>query len=120
MVYGSKTTERIMDLSDEKTPIAIQLVGNNPKHMALAAKKAPFKVKWNKASGATGYQIQYSASKYFVSSKTVTVKGATTLSKTVKKLKSGKKYYVRVRSLKKSGKKTYYSSWSKEKAVKTK
>ncbi|MBR6391839.1 MAG: leucine-rich repeat protein [Eubacterium sp.] len=87
---------------------------------ALAAKKASFKVKWNKASGATGYQIQYSASKYFVSSKTVTVKGATTLSKTVKKLKSGKKYYVRVRSLKKSGKKTYYSSWSKEKAVKTK
>ena len=39
LVYGSKTTERMMDLSDEKTPIAIQLVGNNPKHMALAAKK---------------------------------------------------------------------------------
>ncbi|MBP5534975.1 MAG: tRNA dihydrouridine synthase DusB [Alphaproteobacteria bacterium] len=39
-VYGSKTTERMMDLSDEKAPIAIQLVGNNPEHMAMAAKKA--------------------------------------------------------------------------------
>ena len=39
-VYGSKTTTRMMDLSDEKAPIAIQLVGNNPKDMALAAKQA--------------------------------------------------------------------------------
>ena len=39
-VYGSKTTMRMMDLSDEKAPIAIQLVGNNPKDMAVAAKKA--------------------------------------------------------------------------------
>ena len=40
LVYGSKTTERMMDLSDEKAPIAIQLVGNNPEHMAWAAEKA--------------------------------------------------------------------------------
>ena len=40
LIYGSKTTERMMDLSDEKAPIAIQLVGNNPEHMAVAAQKA--------------------------------------------------------------------------------
>ncbi|MBO5997831.1 MAG: tRNA dihydrouridine synthase DusB [Alphaproteobacteria bacterium] len=39
-VYGSKTTQRMMDLSDEKAPIAVQLVGNNPSDMAVAAKQA--------------------------------------------------------------------------------
>lgn len=86
----------------------------------LTAKTKAFKVKWNKAGGANGYQIQYSTSQYFESSKTVTVKGVATLSKTVKKLKSGKKYYVRIRTYKKVNKKTYYSSWSKAKSVKVK
>lgn len=40
LVYHSQTTERMMDLSDEKGPIALQLVGNNPQHMAFAAQKA--------------------------------------------------------------------------------
>lgn len=40
LVYGSKTTERMMDLSDEVGPIAIQLVGNHPEHMAKAALQA--------------------------------------------------------------------------------
>ena len=38
----------------------------------------------------------------------------------VSKLKGGKKYYVQVRTYKKVSGKTYYSSWSKAKAVKTK
>ena len=40
LLYHSKTTERMMSLADEKQPIAIQLVGNNPEHMAYAAQKA--------------------------------------------------------------------------------
>ena len=36
------------------------------------------------------------------------------------KLKPKKKYYVRIRTYKKIGKKTYYSDWSKPKTVKTK
>lgn len=39
-VYGSKTTQRMISLADEKMPIAIQLVGNNPEHMAKAAVEA--------------------------------------------------------------------------------
>ena len=39
-VYGSKTTQRMICLSDEKQPIAIQLVGNTPKDMAKAAQEA--------------------------------------------------------------------------------
>jgi hypothetical protein len=39
---------------------------------------------------------------------------------TIKKLKAGKKYYVRIRTHKKVGKKKYYSKWSARKTVKVK
>lgn len=39
---------------------------------------------------------------------------------TVKKLKAGKLYYVRIRTWKKAGSKIYYSKWSKVKKIKTK
>ena len=40
LMYENKTSERMLDLTDEKSPIAIQLVGNNPEHFAKAAIKA--------------------------------------------------------------------------------
>lgn len=40
LVYGSKNTERMVDLSDEAEPVAVQLVGNNPQDMAKAAQIA--------------------------------------------------------------------------------
>ncbi len=67
------------------------------------------KVKYNKFKGATGYQIQYSTSKKF--SKKTTFNSKKT-SATTKKLKKGKRYYVRVRAYIKTGKKKYYSKWS--------
>ena len=41
-------------------------------------------------------------------------------SKKVKKLKSGKKYYVKIRTYKTIKGKKYYSKWSKVKSIKTK
>lgn len=82
-----------------------------------------FKVKWSKVStplGALyidGYQIQYGTKKSMKGAKKVKVKGYNHTSKTVKKLRRGKKYYVRVRTYAKVGNKTYYSKWSKKKAV---
>ncbi|MBE6817109.1 MAG: leucine-rich repeat domain-containing protein, partial [Ruminococcaceae bacterium] len=86
----------------------------------LTKKKKAFTVKWKKVSVATGYQIQYSTNKSFKSKKTVTVKGAKNVTKTVKKLKGKKKYYVRTRAYKTYKGKNYYSSWCKVKAVTTK
>ena len=54
------------------------------------------------------------------SSETVTVSKNKTLSKTISKLKSKKKYYVRIRTYKTVGKTKYYSAWSKAKNVKIK
>lgn len=58
-------------------------------------------VKWKKDSQASGYEIQCSLKKNFkkIAAKT-TIKKAGTTSKTFKKLKKGKKYYVRVRAYK--------------------
>lgn len=67
----------------------------------------------------SGYQIQYSTSKSFGSSAvTVKLSSGTSASKTVKALKSGKKYYVRARAYKTVSGKKYYPAWSSAKAVK--
>lgn len=72
-------------------------------------------VKWNKRSTVKGYQIKYSTSKKFKKSKTVTVTKNSTSSKRIKKLKSGKKYYFKIRSYNIVNGKKLYSKWSKKK-----
>ncbi len=90
---------------------------------SVSSGKKSITVKWNrKTSQMTGYQIQYSTSKKFDSSKTKTItigRNAIT-SKKISKLKGKKKYYVRVRTYKNLGGAKSYSSWSKTKAIVTK
>lgn len=87
----------------------------------LSKGKKKFTVTWAKVSGVKGYQIQYSSDKKFKkNNKSVTVTKQKTTKATVKKLKSKKKYYVRVRTYKTVNGKKIYSSWSKAKSVKTK
>ena len=87
-------------------------------------KAKAFIAKWNAKTGVTGYQIQYSTAADFSNAKTVKVSGSSATSKTVSGLKSGKKYYVRIRTyktLKINGEsKTVYSAWSSASSVKVK
>ena len=76
-----------------------------------------FRVTTKKNSGVTGYQIKYSLKKNFSNSKKITVKGSK-LNKTVKGLKGGKRYYVRIRAYKKTSGGKVYSKWSGWKSVK--
>ena len=104
----------------------------NPKATSvkkLKKAKRSFTVTWKKPSRAalkqtTGYQVRWSLKKSMKGAKAKTVKATSSAGKKctlkVSKLKAGKKYYVQVRTYKKAGGKTYYSSWSKAKAVKTK
>ena len=89
-----------------------------PSISKLTAGKKKVTVKYKKVSGASGYQIQYSANSKFkkVNKSTNTTK----LSKTVKSLKSKKKYYVRIRTYRNINGKKIYSSWSKAKYIKVK
>lgn len=75
-------------------------------------------VKWSKNSKASGYQIQYSTNSKYSSAKTVTVKGTSSLSKTITGLTKGKTYYVRVRVYKTVSGKNYYSAWTGSKKIK--
>lgn len=89
----------------------------------VTAKSKSFTVKWKKyTTQTTGYQIQYSTSSKFTSgtTKKVTVSKNSTTSKTINKLKSKKKYYVRIRTYKTVSGTKYYSSWSSTKSVTTK
>ena len=87
----------------------------------LSAGKKKMTVKWKKQTAqTTGYQIQYSMKKSMNSAKTKTVKNGNNTSLTIKKLKSKKTYYVRIRTYKKLKGKNYVSAWSKVKSVKIK
>ena len=82
--------------------------------------KKKLEVKWTKDTRATGYEVQYSTSSKFTSktTKTVQISKNKTTGQTIKNLKSGKKYYVRVRAYKKCGKNKLCGQWSKAKNVK--
>ncbi|MGN1123765.1 MAG: GH25 family lysozyme [Eubacterium sp.] len=96
-----------------------------PKKQAVSSVKSTAKKKiiisWKKDKLVSGYQLQYSTSKKFYKSKskTVTVSKKNT-SKAVSKLKSGKKYYVRVRAYKTINGKKVYGNWSSVKSIKVK
>ncbi len=89
----------------------------------LTSGKKKLKVKLKKRTKqVTGYEIQYSTSKKFKKAvtKTKLIKKYKKVSVTLKKLKSKKTYYVRVRTYKTASGQKYYSDWSAYKKKKTK
>ena len=75
---------------------------------AVNVKGKKIKVTFQKASGVTGYKIQYSTSKKFAKNKTKTITTKKNSCK-IKKLKKKKVYYVKVQAYKNVEGKTYYS-----------
>ena len=106
--------------------ISYQILPKGSSLQSVKAKKKSFTVRWKKistkmaAKRISGYQIQYSENANFSKAKVKNVSGYKKRSLTVKKLKSKKIYYVRIRTMLKTGGKTYYSEWSKAKNGKTK
>lgn len=87
----------------------------------ITAGKKNIQIKWSKRKAqVSGYQVYYSTSKKFNSKKVVNIKSNKTTKKTIKKLKSNKKYYVKIRTYKVVRGKKYYSEWSKVKSIKVK
>ncbi len=72
------------------------------------------KVKWTKASGVTGYQVQITKDSKF---KKIAYEKTTSKNYITKTLSYNTKYYVRVRAYKKVGSKKYYSSWKTKKDI---
>lgn len=86
---------------------------------ASSPAKGKLKVKYTKEKNATAYQITYSTSSSFAKSKTAS-KSSAKLTKTISGLKSGKTYYVKVRTYKTVSGKRIYSGYSAVKKVKVK
>lgn len=111
--------------SGSKT-ISYQIIPKNSSIKSVKALKKSFSANWKSISSKmptariSGYQIQYSENSKFSKAKTSTITGYKKTGTTIKKLKSKKTYYVRLRTMIKVKGKTYYSEWSKSKAVKTK
>ena len=115
-------TENKTEESKDTTPVKVK----KPAKVTLSKVKSPkaiqITVTWKKLSKKekiTGYQISYGTKKNGKNAKIKTVK-ASKKSITIKKLKSRKKYYIRVRAYKMSGKTKVYGNWSKVKFVKVK
>lgn len=78
-------------------------------------------VKFKEVAGADGYEIAYSTGVNFGKKKTtVNSYNAAKNVRTVKKLKKGKRYFVKVRAYKMNGTEKVYSKWSQVKVVKIK
>ena len=72
----------------------------------------------SKATGTTGYQVVYATNKSFKGQKYYTNKGASKVKRTISKLKSGKRYYVKVRTYKQIKGMKYYGPYSKTLSLK--
>lgn len=112
--------------------VTVKMIGNysgtktfpyyiNPKPTAFVpSNKGGFKaiskgftIKWNKQSSqTTGYQIQYATKRDFSNAATITIANPNTTSYTSKGRAGNTRYYVRVRTYKKIGNGTFYSSWN--------
>lgn len=87
----------------------------------ITSTKSSIKVKWEPIDDADGYQIQKSTNKSFKkNSKKYNISNTDSTSKTIKKLKSNKNYYVRIRAYKLKSETKTYSKWSNTKSIKTK
>ena len=92
-----------------------------------STKKKQVKLGFKVVKDAEGYEIQYSADKYFINPKTVDVKAGTSQTKiikgrdsqmkTIKGLKSGKTYYFRVRAYRTINGKLVYTKYSVKKSL---
>ncbi|SKA69398.1 hypothetical protein SAMN02745111_01837 [Eubacterium uniforme] len=94
--------------TDNKDVVNVSVAGKKVSNMKLVAKKVKIKVVFAAMPNATKYQIQVATNKKFKKALKYTVMKPT---KTIKKLKRNKVYYVRVRAI--SGKTK--SKWVKKK-----
>lgn len=101
-------------------PAATTAVAPKKVNGVKVANKAGNKVsvKWNTVAGVDGYQIQYTYKKGFKKQvKTVNINKATKASKTIKKMKVGKKVYVKVRAYQNVNGQKVFGNFSKVKKL---
>lgn len=118
-IVGTNTTNKMLELWRKKVIGSTSQIGKGNAQVKVpvvakvskfraAAKKKGLRLTWKKSSLVSGYQIQISTKKNFKSAQTYSCKAKAKY--TVSKLKSRKKYYIRIRAYK-----TYKDSNGKSK-----
>lgn len=106
---------------DEGEPIVISLKKpGKVTRLRVKSRSNRILVSWNfkSSSKRSGYQLQYASNRSFTKSKKTLGLGYYTNHKTLKKMKKGKIYYVRVREYNRAAGMTKYGKWSAVKKVK--
>ena len=113
-VTAAKTSEevdQIMTGFRKTIDLLVLRKFNTVRVSGVKVRKGPGKkaltVKWNKVNGATGYKVEYSLKKSMKGAKIRNVKGASRVRLKLKKLKKGKRYYVRVTAFRNMNGKRY-------------
>ena len=118
---SNKPNQTVSSVNKAKTSSTNKVTVSKPtkvKSVKPTAKKKKLNVKWKKVSGATGYEVIYATNNKFTKGKkTAKVKKNKI---TIKRLKSKKKYFVKVRAYKTVNGNTSYGKWSKTVKVKVK
>lgn len=96
-----------------KKPAKVKVISATRKNK----KSLKAKITLKKIKGVSGYQVKYS---YHKKLKKYLTKNCKKNKFTLKKLKPGKKYYIKARAYVKNGNKKVYGSWSKKKLIKIK
>lgn len=113
-IKGTGVATITVKSGNKSVKVAIKVSPKRPSVKSIqAAKGKKLAVKWAKDKMASGYQVQVSTAKNF--KQNLKTKKVTKTSYTFTKLKTGKRYYVRIRSYKKTNKETLYGAWSKVK-----
>lgn len=104
--------------TDKETVSAVVKKPAKTKIVKVVRKKKSIKLRLKKVKKVKGYQIRYSTNRKFKKYKT---KNTKRLNYTIKRLKSKKKYYIKVRTyVLNSNNRKVYSKFSKARKVKTK
>lgn len=125
---GTTYYYRIKAVSSDKEgkPVCSSLVTASAKpvpatpSVSLKSGKRKATIKWNRVSGASGYQIYRSLKRTSGFKAVKTIKKGSTKYFVNKKLKKGKTYYYKVRAYKTVSKKKIYGNFSTVKSVKVK
>ena len=112
---SDNTNQSTIQQTEHKCIVSV----GNTKVIKKKSLKKKIKLTVKKAANAKGYVVQYSTSKKFTKKTTKTINVAKT-TVVLKKLKSNKKYYIRVRGYAVSNDEKVYGKWSAKISTKSK